>query len=160
MKKNQIILGIIVVILIAFGAYYAGSKNDKEDLEENSSNNSTEEIYISREIEGNKDDLVSFSVQPNQEVSGVLNFNGSVKNAYFFEANILVNILDENKNLLKAWHGNATTDWMTVEPVSFEGNIDLIGLPTGPGYIQIANDNPSDMRENDKFIYIPVIIGQ
>jgi len=112
------------------------------------------------EVLPEKDDLVSFSISPGEEISGVLNFNGAVKNAYFFEANILVNILDQNKKLLKAGYGMATTDWMTSEPVSFEGTIDLTSLPTGAGYIQIANDNASGLPENDKFIYIPVVIGQ
>jgi hypothetical protein len=159
MKTNQIILIIIVILLIVFGVYYVGFKNDKTDLEENN-NNSTEEISIEREIEGNKEDLVSFSVQPNQEVAGLLNFQGVVRNAYFFEANIGINILDANKKLLKAGNAMATTDWMTSEPVSFEGSIDLTGLPTGPGYIQIANDNASGLPKYDKFIYIPVVIGQ
>ncbi|MDP9249152.1 MAG: Gmad2 immunoglobulin-like domain-containing protein [bacterium] len=121
---------------------------------------SPEDISPELDIEGNKDDLINFSVKPGDTVSGILNFTGSVKNAYFFEGNIGINILDENKKVLKRGNAMATTDWMTVEPVSFSGSIDLTGLPTGPGYIQIANDNPSDRRDLDKFIYIPVTIGQ
>ena len=143
MKK---IIWILIVLALLGGAYYFGTRQ--------------EESTAAKEIEGNKDDLVSFSVSPGEEISGVLNFNGIVQNGYFFEGNIGINILDENKKLLKAGNAMATTDWMTSEPVSFGGTIDLTGLPPGPGYIQIANDNPSDMRDLDKFIYIPVIIGQ
>jgi hypothetical protein len=110
------------------------------------------------QIEGNKNDLVSFSVVPNSKVSGVLNYEGSVKGAYFFEANIGINILDIKGNYLKRDHANSTTDWMTVEPVLFKGSIDLSGLPKGPAYFEIHNDNASGLPEKDKFIWIPIVI--
>lgn len=137
MKK---ITWILVLLVLAGGAYYLGTQKQTSELEPAS-------------------DLISFSVSPGDTIAGVLNFNGAVRNGYFFEANILVNILDQNKKLLKAGHGIATTEWMTAEPVSFSGTIDLTGLPTGLGYIQIANDNASGLSENDKFIYIPITIG-
>ncbi len=86
------------------------------------------------------------------------NVTGAIKGAYFFEANVLLNILDKDKNLLRASHGNATTDWMTAEPVSFEGTLDFTGLPLGPAYIEIHNDNASGEPQYDKSILIPVII--
>jgi hypothetical protein len=117
-------------------------------------------ITSDTKIEGNAQDLVSFSVKPGDIVSGVFNFEGVVKGAYFFEGNIGINILDANKKVLKQGYAMSTTDWMTTEAVSFSGSIDLTGLPSGSGFIEIAKDNPSDMRELDKFIYIPVVIGQ
>jgi hypothetical protein len=127
-------------------------KNNKLKINDNKN------LNINTEILGNKQDLVYFSIDTGQKVSGQMAIMGSVKNAYFFEANILINILDANKNILKNGHGNATTDWMTVEPVSFEGNIDLSGLPKGFAYIEIHNDNASGLPENDKSILIPIII--
>ena len=159
MKKNQglapvvIIIAILVLVAVGGGAYYAGTSREKKE-------DDTANISTRSEIEGNKDDLVNFSVKPGDTISGVLDFNGTVKNAYFFEGNIGINALDENKNVLKRGNAMATTEWMTSEPVSFEGSIDLTGLPSGPGYIQIANDNPSDRRDLDKFIFIPIVIGQ
>ena len=141
MKK---IIWILIVLALLGGAYYFGTRQ--------------EESTAAKEIEGNKDDLVSFSVSPGEEISGVLNFNGIAQNGYFFEGNIGINILDQNKKLLKAGNAMATTDWMTSEPVSFGGTIDLTGFPRGPGYLQIANDNASGLPENDKFIYIPILI--
>jgi len=158
MKKNQgltnagLFLTIVAVIgIIGLVVWYTKINNVTEEQKV---------IEPESKIEGNKDDLVFFSVAPGDTISGILNFSGTIKNAYFFEANILVNILDQNKKLLEVGHGTATTEWMTSEPVSFEGSIDLTGLPTGPGYIQIANDNPSDRRDLDKFIYIPIVIGK
>jgi Immunoglobulin-like domain of bacterial spore germination len=112
----------------------------------------------STEILGNKADLVSFSVLPGSKVSGLVAYKGVIKGAYFFEANILVNILDANKNVLKQGNAMATTDWMTAEPVSFEGKLDFTGLTKGPGFIEIHNDNASGLPENDKSVFVPIVI--
>ena len=109
-------------------------------------------------IFGNKDDLISFSVLPGQKVFGVMNFIGSIKNSYFFEGNININILDVNQKLLLKGNGTATTKWTTVGPVSFTTTIDFTLLPKGLAYIQIKNDNPSGLLKNDKNILIPVVI--
>jgi len=108
---------------------------------------------------GNKEDLVSFSINPGATVSGVLDITGSVKGGYFFEGNILINILDSDKNILKNSHVNAKTDWMTIEPVEFSTTLDITGLSKGPAYIEIHNDNASGLPENDKNILIPIIIN-
>ena len=111
------------------------------------------------EILGNKYDLLQFSILPGTKVpKGILSYRGSIKGGWFFEANILINILDANKQVLKASNAVATTDWMTADPVEFEGNIDFTGLPAGPAYFEIHNDNASGLPENDKFIQIPIIL--
>ena len=110
------------------------------------------------QILGNKEDLVSFSILPGEKVFGVMNFTGSLRGAYFFEGNIGVNVLDMDKKIMQAGHGTATTPWMTTEPVSFETTLDFTLLPKGPAFIEISKDNPSDLRQYDKFIFIPVII--
>ncbi len=110
------------------------------------------------QILGNKDDLVSFSIWPGSKVHGIVFYRGVIKGAYFFEANIGINVLDKNKNILKRNNAMATGEWMTSGPVNFEGSIDFSGLPKGPAYFEIHNDNPSDLRENDKSILIPIVI--
>ncbi|NVN97389.1 hypothetical protein HXX01_04145 [Candidatus Nomurabacteria bacterium] len=107
---------------------------------------------------GNKEDLISFSVVPNTKVHGILSYRGVIKGGYFFEGNILINILDSNKKVLKNSNAISTTDWMTAGEVNFEGNIDFTNLKKGNAYFEIHNDNPSDIRANDKSILIPIII--
>lgn len=109
-------------------------------------------------ILGNKDDLISFSIVPGVHVHGILSYRGALKGGYFFEGNLPVNILDANKKVLKQSNAVAKTDWMTVEPVDFEGNIDFTGLTPGPAYFEIHNDNPSGLSENDKNILVPIVI--
>jgi len=117
-----------------------------------------EEPTPSPQILGNKDDLVTFSILPGSRVHGVVSYRGVIKGAYFFEANIAINVLDLSKNVLKRSNAVATSDWMTSGPVDFEGNFDFGGLPPGPAYFEIHNDNPSDMRQYDKSILIPIVI--
>ena len=114
--------------------------------------------YDTSLVSGNKDDLGSFSVLANSKVSGKLTVQGVVKNGYFFEGNILINILDKNKKLLKASHASAMGEWMTIAPVKFQGDLDFTGLVKGPAFIEIHNDNPSGDQKNDKIILIPIII--
>ncbi len=110
-------------------------------------------------LEGDTANFISASIMPGDSVvKQPIVFSGNIKGGYFFEGNVLLNILDENKNLLRVSHGNAITDWMTVGPVSFAGTIDFTGLPSGLAFIEIHNDNASGLPENDKAIYIPIII--
>jgi hypothetical protein len=163
-KLNTILLSILIILVIIALRFMfqnketyipvAGNKGAVEVID------TTMLILENKEqILGNKDDLISFSVLPNTKVRGILSYRGVIKGAYFFEANILINILDANKNVLKRSNAVATTDWMTSEPVSFEGNINFTDLPKGPAYFEIHNDNASGLPENDKSILIPIIIN-
>jgi hypothetical protein len=154
-KLNTALL-LILIILMVF-AIKIMLRNEQMYLP---SFDKTEQkdISVAREILGRKDDLVSFSVLPNSKVGGVLSYQGAIKGAYFFEANIVINILDAKGNLLKQSNTMATTDWMTAEPVSFAGSIDLTGLAKGPAYFEIHNDNASGLPEHDKSILIPIVI--
>jgi len=109
-------------------------------------------------IFGNKNDLVSFSIPVGSTVSGTQTATGTVTGGYFFEGNIIIRILDGSKNILRTTHGTATTDWMTSGPVSFTTNLDFTGITTGPGYIEIHNDNASGLPANDKSILVPIVI--
>jgi hypothetical protein len=146
-KLNTVIL---VVLVLLVGVFIKKEFYTKEEVRKVDNPN----IQIS----GNKDDLVSFSILPGSKLRGLVSYRGTIKGAYFFEANILINILDANKNLLKASHTMATSDWMTAEGVDFEGKIDLSGLPKGPAYFEIHNDNASGLPEHDKSVLVPIVI--
>jgi len=150
--KNSKIYLIIFVAIILFAIVLTITKKVNSPIVVPPQNN--QDIGI----QGNGGDLVFLSVLPKSEVSGLVNLTGEVKGGYFFEGNILVNILDVQKNVLKSGHGAATTDWMTVEPVSFTAIVDFTGLPIGPAYLEIHNDNASGLPENDKSILVPITI--
>ena len=70
-------------------------------IEDNLNPNLINNYNTNREMLGNTADLINFSILPNTKVSGIKSYRGSIKGGYFFEANILINILDANKNVLK-----------------------------------------------------------
>lgn len=162
-KLNTILLLILIILVLILICIMKKNntlippqfqgKNKIETVD-----NSIPIIKDKTQILGNKEDLISFSILPNAKVHGILSYRGDIKGGYFFEANILINILDANKKVLKNSNATATTDWMTSGPVSFEGNIDFTGLPKGPAYFEIHNDNASGLPQNDKSILIPIII--
>ncbi len=110
------------------------------------------------QIEGNKEDLVSFSIKPGQEVSGKVNINGIIKGAYFFEANADVYIMDANKNILRTTYITGLGDWMTSGPVPFTGVLDFTGLPKGSGFITIQTVKGEDSALIKQQIFIPIVI--
>lgn len=163
--KIKFLTAVLLFVIVVFLGYIIFSNNKTKVMDSNITTESDEilqddndVVNTTTNILGNKDDLVYLSVKAGQEVGGKLKIKGSVKGAYFFEANILINILDANKNLLKNSHATATSEWMTVEPVIFEGDIDFTNLANGPAYIEIHNDNASGLPEHDKSILIPIII--
>lgn len=157
-KLNTILL-IVIILLIITGVFLILENNisQPDNISNGSGQNGGTQVD-KREILGNKDDLLFFSISPNEKVKGKISYKGAVEGGYFFEANILINVLDANKTRILQGNTMATSDWMTSGPVLFEGELDFTPLPKGPAYIEIHNDNPSDFRQNDKFIRIPIII--
>ena len=159
-SKLNIILAVSIVVLLAI-VIFRSKDNDivpVKNIDQNINTEPKNPPSSLNSILGRKEDLISFSIKPFTEVHGILSYRGSIKGGYFFEANILVNVLDANKKLLKAGNGVAKSEWMTAGLVEFEGNIDFTNLAKGPGYIQIHNDNESGLTENDKEILIPIVI--
>ncbi|HAE36394.1 MAG: hypothetical protein UR85_C0001G0011 [Candidatus Nomurabacteria bacterium GW2011_GWF2_35_66] len=160
---NTILLFVLIVLMIVALRFmyknqetYLPNLKDKNDVVTIDKNMTP--IENKEQISGNKDDLVAFSIMPNTKVKGIVSYRGIVKGGYFFEANILINVLDSNKKVLLKSNAMAKDDWMTSGPVNFEGNIDFTNLKKGQAYIEIHNDNASGLSENDKNILIPIII--
>lgn len=90
MKKRKtlktIVFLVIIVVVVFCGWNFFGS-----DIKNLISNQIS---VFNNKILGNSQDLVYFSIKPEQSVSGVLVASGSVKGGYFFEGNILVDILN------------------------------------------------------------------
>jgi hypothetical protein len=143
---NKYILIFLITVVVVGGFLFVKNKNFFKN------------VPVNTEILGNKEDLISFSILPGSKVHGVMSYRGTVKGGYFFEANILVGITDANKNMILQSNAHATSDWMTADPVNFEGYIDFSIIPKGPAYLEIHNDNASALPENDKKILIPVIV--
>ncbi|MFA5937062.1 MAG: hypothetical protein WC822_04250 [Candidatus Paceibacterota bacterium] len=164
-KLNSVLLFILIILV--GGAIYIMLQNKEVYLNVFQKEKTEEKINTTQEkipdnmkdgILGNKDDLISFSIWPYTKVHGVVSYRGVISGGYFFEGNILVGVADMNKKIILQSNGVAKSDWMTSNPVNFEGYLDFSTLPKGPAYLQIHNDNASGLPENDKFVLIPIII--
>jgi hypothetical protein len=159
MSKHKIITIIIVVLVLSVGVglFIYGTSSKKEVI---NIDTTLPPIENNDKIQGNKEDLISFSILPDTKVKGILSYRGSIKGGYFFEGNILINILDLDKRVLKASNAVAKSDWMTALPVSFEGNIDFTNLPKGSAYFEIKQDDPSGGESGRpiKSILIPIVV--
>jgi len=155
-NKTNTTLLVLIVILLAVGVWFlANGRNTQKIVDPN---NTPPAVLEPSVIGPDAKDLVSFSVKAGETVFGKVKATGVVKGGYFFEANIVVNILDANKKLLNAGNGMSTADWMNAGPIPFLTNLDFTGLPAGPGYIEIKNDNASGDPSYDKQILIPIVI--
>ncbi len=155
-KNGKILIWVFIIVLLILGIYFLGRDFKKEEV---TIDKTLPAYNYENEILGKKEDLLSFTILPGTKVpNGILSYRGSIKGAWFFEGNILINILDANKVPILNSNAVAKTDWMTVEPVEFEGNVDFTNLPKGNYYFEIHNDNASGLPENDKFIQIPIVI--
>jgi len=154
MRKSRIITIIILIVVLLVVRLFVYFRHYKMPINQITTNEIKE---LNPEVLGNKDDLISFSIIPGSKVSsGEQKVTGIVKGGYFFEGNIILRLLDSDKKVLTETHGTAITDWMVAGPVSFEGTMDFTFLP-GNYYIEIHNDNPSGLLENDKSILIPIV---
>lgn len=167
MQNKKLIVSIFIIIVAVFaGCFVLRNTNQKEDSSIivvkdplDTVPGEGAEFETNEYILGNREDLISFSIYPNTSLpKQIISYRGTIKGGYFFEANILVGITDKNKNMLLQSNAVATTDWMTADPVGFEGYLDFSTIPSGEAYIEIHNDNASGLPENDKAIYIPIII--
>ncbi len=155
-KFGKSFVWVVAILVLVIVLYFLGRDFKKEEI---TIDKSLPAYNYENEILGKKEDLLSFTILPGTKVpNGILSYRGSIKGGWFFEGNILINILDQNKVPLLQSNAVAKTDWMTSEAVDFEGNIDFTNLPAGPAYFEIHNDNASGEPQFDKFIQIPIVI--
>jgi len=115
------------------------------------------------QMEGNTEDLTSFSIKPGQEVSGKVKVTGVLPARYFFEATCGISILDSNKKFIKNFLCQSSdNDWMERKTTNFYSDLDFTNLPKGNAYIKVEQDDPrgeSGMGEYTvRSVLIPIVI--
>ncbi len=87
-----------------------------------------------------------------------IKISGEARGNWFFEATFPVMLTDADGKLITSGTATAGGNWMTTDFVSFLGNINFIKQPAGSrGFIILKKDNPSDMRQFDASVEIPVV---
>jgi hypothetical protein len=88
---------------------------------------------------------------------------GTADGSWYFEGSFGVKLFDGNEVQIAVAPAVATADWMTASSVPFVATLDFINpYQTGDadqmknGTLELHNDNPSGLPQNDKKIQIPI----
>ncbi|MFA5052460.1 MAG: GerMN domain-containing protein [Parcubacteria group bacterium] len=152
LNKNKwiwISLAAVVVIgVIAILFYFSGSKK--------LSPANTKDLGNAQE----KADLIKVNtLVPNETITLFpVVVKGEARGSWFFEASFPVEITDGAGVRISSGIAKAESDWMTSDFVPFSVTLDLSDNYQGPAKIIFHKDNPSDIRELDDSLIIPVNI--
>lgn len=141
MKKLHILFILAVLVISGFVVFaYIEQKNRSE----------TPQIISQRGIK------VTYPA-PNEVVQSPLRVRGEATGRWYFEADFPVMLLDENRNVLARSPATAQGDWMTEDFVPFEAVLEFEKPQNSTrGILVLEKNNPSDLRENDERVEIPV----
>jgi len=145
MKKRDIILSIVVVIVIAF--VFSLLKPSEEN------------VNMEKQVFPSKDDLIVVeSLIDNQKISSPLTITGKARGNWYFEGSFPIILTDWDGLIIAEGYATAQGEWMTEEYVPFSGTIGFTKPEYGGnGFLILRKDNPSGLPENDNALEIPIV---
>lgn len=142
----KIFLIVILIVLVAVGAYFLLDKDDT----------ALEDGGIQYAGTQYKDLVRVDSPFADAVIENPVIISGEARGNWYFEASFPVEILDEDGTSLGIAPIQASGEWMTTEYVPFSGTV-TFREPTGKeGTIVFHKDNPSGLAEFDDSFAIPV----
>jgi hypothetical protein len=105
-----------------------------------------------------KSDVVLNTPFANATVQSPLIITGKINSGYMFEAQFPILVLDANRQPISQGVGRPTSpdQWTSGQVIDFTSTINFT-TRSQTGFIQLKNDNPSGLPENDKILLeIPV----
>ena len=94
--------------------------------------------------------------KPNDIVSSPLTVKGKARGGWFFEGDFPVSLYCGSTNKIADTFAVAQGEWMTDEFVEFESTIKFQTSCKEMGTLMLTKNNPSDLRELDDKVMIPV----
>jgi hypothetical protein len=139
----------------------ADSENQDTSAEEEETGTASPETNTSGDEENNEADMLSDLIivtdpLPDQLITSPLIITGKARGTWFFEANFPVSLLDSNENVLALHYAATEEEWMTEDFISFTAIIEFDDPVTATGFLVLDKNNPSDIREYDAQLIIPV----
>jgi len=157
MKKNILIV-VLVVFVLALGAWIIYlSRPDVDDIENSEGQNEVPDIQNQDNTE--QENLRVNNLQAGDTVSSPLGLSGEAA-GWYFEGSFPVRVEDKDGQTLGQGFVTAQDDWMTSDFVPFEGTITFASGEATQGRIVFMKDNPSGLPENDESMAIPVQFEQ
>ena len=93
---------------------------------------------------------------PSARVASPLVVRGKVAGSWYFEGDFPVEVLDARRRVVGQGYGAAQGEWMTEKPVSFTATVKFKAPASDRGFVVLHRANPSDEREHDASVEIPV----
>ena len=90
-------------------------------------------------------------------VASPLEVRGRARGTWFFEGDFPLVLLDGHDNLVAQGFATAQGEWMTTDFVPFSALLRFESPESGPGRLILEKDNPSDRRELDDALVVPVV---
>jgi hypothetical protein len=97
-----------------------------------------------------------FAPQAGARAHSPLTVRGEARGNWYFEADFPVALYDARGSLLARGIARAQGEWMTQELVPFELSLSFSAPTAGAGRLVLYKNNPSDLREHDAELCIPV----
>lgn len=174
--KTKILISIIFIVFLIFsissciiidkeGNTESGQTDtsSEQDEEEQGLMEETDDTSNDTSVEDDQttaDDLSDFiivdSPQPEQIITSPLLIEGQARGTWFFEASFPVRLLDADGNIIAEYYAQTEEEWMTEEFISFSSRLEFVAPATDTGTLVLIKDNPSDIREYDAQLEIPI----
>lgn len=141
------ILTLIIIAALAVGGWWLWSQNQPVGtgpMEDSGS------VLI-------HEDVKLLTPRAGETVRSPLVIKGEAK-TWYFEGSFGVKLIGPSGKVLAEHYVQAQGDWMTTEFVPFEGTLQFVSDEEGMGQLVLQKDNPSDMRELDESVSVPVRI--
>ena len=151
-KKSLTTIISIIIICIAVFMVWQYTNNGKIK------NQNT--VNIGNTLE--KKNLISLnSPQPNDIIKSPLLIQGQARGNWFFEGSFPIVLTDQNGTTIANGIAKANGQWMTTEFVPFTATLTFnVPVSVNNGYLILKKDNPSDKRELDDNLDIPISFGK
>lgn len=153
MKK--IIIAFLAIILVVGGFFLIGCEiiQKSATIDDTTNKNTVPEKIIP------PNNLIQVSFPSSGEkIGGTLNVTGIAKGIWYFEGDFPVRLVDSAGRELAIAPASAQSEWMKEDFVPFSATLKYPVSQATSAKLILAKDNPSDMRELDDAIEIPVVL--
>lgn len=155
MKKYFLVLAALIFIgaVIALGFFYYASRSSEKEMfpEDNSSSSENTEVVYDQE------DLIRLdNPSPGEEIRSPLEISGMARGPWFFEANFLIRLTDDEGKTLGTAIAAAKGDWMTEDFVPWKAILVFDPKEAVEGKLILEKNNPSGLPENDASFEVPI----
>jgi len=151
MSKFKVFLITVVILLVAvlIGLFDIGRSQGLDEVMA-----PDEHSYLA------KTDLVKIiSPLPEVLVSNPIKVSGFARGVWFFEGSFPIQLLDADGQIVETVIAMADGEWMVEDFVPFEAKLTWPDGLSGEGSLVFRKDNPSDMRELDDWVVLPVLFS-